>query len=64
MDNKINFTQEELQLIYVACDSYIGKLDEIIKCVPNREEVIRDVIGKKANEYFRLSKKIIEHMEE
>ena len=39
MDNRINFTQEELQLLYAyaACMSYGNKLSEIIKSIPNEE---------------------------
>lgn len=35
MDNKINFTQEELELLYAACMSYGDKLLDILKSIPN-----------------------------
>ena len=42
MDNRINFTQEELQLLYAACMSYGGRLSDILKSIPNEKETIID----------------------
>ena len=64
MSDKVNFTQEELQLIYTACMSYAEKLVGIIECIPIEEDFIRDVISKKTNKYYRLARKITEYMEE
>ena len=64
MSDKVNFTQEELQLIYTACISYAEKLVETIKCIPNEEEFIRDAISNKANKLYRLARKMTEYMEE
>ena len=40
MDNGINFTQEELQLLYAACMSYRDRLSNILKSIPNEKENI------------------------
>lgn len=37
MNNRMEFTQEELQLLYAACMSYGDKLLEIIKSIPNEK---------------------------
>lgn len=46
---EIEFTQEELQLLYVACISYK-------KCISKE--------GKQTNDILRLAKKLTEHMED
>lgn len=61
MDNKIPFTQEELQLLYVACMSYGDKLAEIIKSIPNEET---DKLLDRAKESWNLARKITEYMED
>ena len=61
MDNRINFTQEELQLLYAACMSYGDKLSEIIKSIPNEET---DRLSDRAKESWNLARKITEYMEE
>lgn len=61
MDNRIRFTQEELQLLYAACMSYGDKLSEIIKSIPNEET---NRLSDKAKESWNLARKITEYMEE
>ena len=63
MDNRINFTQEELQLLYAACMSYGGKLSEIIKSIPN-EGIIIDRLSDRAKDSWNLARKITEYMED
>lgn len=60
MDNKILFTQEELQLLYTACMSYGDKLSEIIKSIPNEDT---DKLSDRAKESWSLARKITEYME-
>ncbi len=62
MDNKIKFTEEELQLIYVACMSYGDKLSEIIKDIPNEVENIVNGLYDRAKESWNLARKITEYM--
>lgn len=64
MDKTITFTQEEIQMIYSACMSYGNKLEEIIKSVPDEEEVIRSEISARARLHWRLARKMTEYMEE
>lgn len=61
MDNRIRFTQEELQLLYAACMSYGDKLSEIIKSIPNEET---NRLSDKTKESWNLARKITEYMEE
>ncbi len=63
MENRIGFTQEELQLIYAACMSYGDKLAEIKKSIPNEKEIILDELTDRAKESWNLAKKIAEYME-
>lgn len=63
MDNKINFTQEELQLLYAACMSYGDKLSGIIKSIPNEEENIVNGLSDRAKDSWNLARKITEYME-
>lgn len=58
MDDRIRFTQEELQLLYVACMSYGDKLSEIIKSIPNEEENIVNGLSDRAKESWNLARKI------
>lgn len=61
MDNRIRFTQEELQLLYAACMSYGDKLSRIIKNIPNEET---DKLSDRAKDSWNLARKITEYMEE
>ena len=36
----MNFTQEELKLLYAACMSYGDKLSQILKSIPNEGEIV------------------------
>ena len=64
MDNGINFTQEELQLLYAACMSYGDRLSNILKSIPNEKESIIDGLSDSAKESWNLAKKLTEYMEE
>ena len=55
MENKIEFTQEELQLLYAACMSYGNKLSEIVKSIPNEET---DNLADRAKVSWNLARKI------
>lgn len=61
MDNKIDFTQEELQLLYAACMSYGDKLSGIIKSIPNEDT---NRLSDRAKDSWNLAGKITEYMEE
>ncbi len=61
MDNTINFTQEDLQLIYAACMSYGDKLSEIIKSIPNERSA--DGLADRAKSSWSLARKVAEYME-
>lgn len=63
MDNKMEFTQEELQLLYAACMSYGDKLSQILKSIPNEEEIVLDKLSNKAKDSWNLARKITEHIE-
>ena len=56
------FTQEELQLLYAACMNYGNKLCDIVKTIPN-ENNITDELSDKAKESWQLARKITEFME-
>ncbi|MDE6970858.1 MAG: hypothetical protein K2P69_14040 [Eubacterium sp.] len=58
MENTMNFTQEELQLIYAACMSYGDKLAEIKKTIPNEDEIIFDRLADRAKDCWNLVKKV------
>lgn len=60
MDNRMRFTQEELQLLYAACMSYGDKLSEIIKSIPNEET---DKLSDRAKDSWNLARKITGYME-
>lgn len=64
MENIINFTQEELQLIYAACISYGDKLAEIKKTIPYEDEMITDRLADRAKAGWNLAKKVSEYMQE
>ena len=57
---KIEFDQEELQLLYAACMGYGDKLSEIIKSIPNEET---DRLSDRAKDSWNLARKITEYME-
>lgn len=61
MDDRIRFTQEELQLLYAACMSYGDKLSEIIKSIPNEET---DKLSDRAKDSWNLARKITGYMED
>lgn len=63
MENTINFTQEELQLIYEACMSYGDKLAEIKKTIPYEDEMILDRLADRAKDSWNLAKKVTEYIE-
>ena len=68
MDNRINFTQEELQLLYAACMSYGDKLLEIVKSIPNELVAINGIgqihgLSDRAKDSWNLAVKIMEYME-
>lgn len=63
MDNRIRFTQEELQLLYAACMSYGDKLSGIIKSIPNEGENIIDRLSNRAKDSWNLARKITDYME-
>ncbi len=58
----MDFTQNELQLLYAACMSYGDKLSEIIKSIPNEVETT-DGLSDRAKESWNLARKITEYME-
>ena len=60
MGNKMEFTQEELQLLYAACMSYGERLSGIIKSISNEGENIVNGLSDSGN----LARKITEYMEE
>lgn len=64
MDYAINFTKEELQLIYAACMSYGDKLAEIKKTIPYEDEMITDRLANRAKAGWSLVKKVAGCMQE
>lgn len=60
----MNFTQEELQLIYAACMSYGDKLSEIKKNIPNESEIVLDNLADRAKDSWNLARKITRYMED
>lgn len=59
----MNFTQEELQLLYVACMNYGDKLSQILKSIPSEGEIVLDKLSDRAKESWNLARKITEYME-
>lgn len=59
----MNFTQEELQLIYAACMNYGDKLAEIKKTIPNEGEMILDRLAGRAKDSWNLAKKVAGYIE-
>lgn len=64
MNKEIEFTQEELQLLYAACMSYSDKLSGIIKSIPNEEENIVNRLSDRAKDSWNLARKIMGYVEE
>ena len=62
MDKRINFTQEELQLIHVACMMYGNELSDISKKYSPTEGMSESLRGRAA-EFWNLGKKIKAHVE-
>lgn len=60
----MEFSQKELQLLYAACMSYGNKLSQILKSIPNEEEIVLDKLSDKAKDSWNLARKITEYMEE
>lgn len=63
MDNRMEFTQEELQLLYAACMSYGDKLSQILKSIPNEGEIVLDKLSDRAKDSWNLARKITEYTE-
>ena len=64
MNKTLEFTQEELQLLYAACMSYGDKLSEIKKSIPNEGEIVLDNLADRAKDSWNLAKKITGYMED
>lgn len=64
MDNRINFSQEELQLLYAACMSYGGRLSDILKSIPNERKDITGGLSDRADDSWKLARKITGYMTE
>lgn len=64
MGNKIEFTQEELQLLYAACMSYGDKLFEIVKSIPNEGGKVINRLSGRAKDSWNLAVKITKYMED
>lgn len=62
MDNKMKFSQEELQLLYAACMSYGDKLSQILKSIPNEGENVLDKLSDREKESWNLARKIAKYM--
>jgi hypothetical protein len=58
----MEFTEKELQLIYSACMSYGNQLSDMMKKIPNENE-ITDMMGDKAKESWDLARKVTNYME-
>lgn len=63
MENTMNFTQEELQLIYAVCMNYGDKLAEIKKSISHEDEKILDKLANRAKDIWNLAKKVTEYIE-
>lgn len=64
MNKTLEFTQDELQLLYAACMSYGDKLVEIKKSIPNEGKVVLDNLADRAKESWNLARKITDYMED
>ena len=56
-DHTVNFTKEELKLIYAACISYGDKLAETKKSISNEDEKIFGRLADRAKASWSLAKK-------
>lgn len=63
MDERIYFTQEELQLFYAACLSYGNELTELAKKIPN-EPQIADLLSRKAKKSWSVAVKIANYLDD
>ena len=64
MDKTLDFTQDELQLLYAACMSYGDKFAEMKKSIPNEGKHILDILADRAKDSWNLAKKITYMMED
>ena len=64
MDKTLEFTPEELQLIYAACMNYGDKSAEIKRSIPNESEIILDNLSDRAKGSWSLARKITKYMED
>ena len=64
MNKTLEFTQEELQLLYAACMSYGDKLSEIVKSIPDEGKILLDNLADSAKDSWNLARKITEYMED
>jgi len=64
MDKTLEFTQEELRLLYAACMSYGDKLSQVLKSIPNERGIILDSLSDRAKDSWNLARKITEYMED
>lgn len=62
-DKQLQFTSDELQLLYAACMSYGDKLSQILKSIPNEGEVVLDRLSDRAKDSWDLARKITGFME-
>lgn len=60
----MDFTREELQLLYAACMSYGDKLAEIKKSIPNEGKTVLDNLADRAKDSWNLARKITVYMED
>jgi hypothetical protein len=58
----MKFTKEELELIYAACMLYGNQLFDMMRKIPNENE-ITDMMGDKAKESWDLARKVTNYME-
>ena len=64
MNKTLEFTQEELQLLYAACMSYGDKLAEIKKSIPNEGKIVLDNLADRTKDSWNLARKITGYMED
>ncbi len=62
MDKRINLTQDELQLIHVACMMYGNELSDISKKYSPTESMSKS-LKERAEEFWNLGKKVKVHTE-
>lgn len=64
MNKTLEFTKDELQLLYTACMSYGDKLAEIKRSISNEGKSVLDNLSDRAKESWNLARKITEYMED